>query len=172
MTTAHATSLHTLPIEPLTTEAFAPFGDVIEATASVRQYPINQGTTIRYHALAQVETAGDDAEAIISIFRGQQFDLPLTLHTMERHPLGSQAFIPMAGQQFLVVVCQGGERPDADTLRAFITNGTQGVNYRTGTWHHALLNLAEKGDFLVVDRSGAGNNCDECALPEPVTITG
>jgi len=170
MTTVHTTPLSALPIEPLTADAFAPFGDVIEATASARQYPINQGTTIRYHALAQVEIAGDDAEAIISIFRGQQFNLPITLHTMERHPLGSQAFIPMASQQFLVVACLGGERPDANSLRAFITNGTQGVNYRAGTWHHALLNLAEASDFLVVDRSGAGNNCDEYVLPEPVTI--
>jgi ureidoglycolate lyase len=157
-------------IEPLSAEAFAEFGEVIEATATARHYPINQGTTMRYHRLAAVQTLGDGAEAIISIFRGQRFQLPLTIQTMERHPLGSQAFMPLAGQRFLVVVAAGGERPDPTRLHAFITNGAQGVNYRNGTWHHALLNLADASDFLVVDRGGPGHNCDECLLPAPVTI--
>jgi len=159
-----------IAIQPLTVEAFAEFGEVIEATATAHHYPINQGTTVRYHRLATVQTLGDGAEAIISIFRGQRFQLPLTIQTMERHPLGSQAFMPLAGQRFLVVVAAGGDRPDPARLFAFITNGAQGVNYRRGTWHHALLNLAEAGDFLVVDRGGPGHNCDECLLPEPLTI--
>jgi ureidoglycolate lyase len=83
---------------------------------------------------------------------------------LERHPLSSQLFMPLAGQPFLVVVAAAGEDPDAAAVRAFATNGRQGVNYRRGTWHHPLIAIGDAGEFLVIDRAGEGRNCDEISF--------
>ncbi|MBA1272330.1 ureidoglycolate lyase [Stutzerimonas azotifigens] len=152
--------MRTLQIEPLTKDAFAPFGDVIE-TAGSDYFMINNGSTRRYHQLATVQTGLPEDKAIISIFRAQALPMPLTVRMLERHPLGSQAFVPLHGKSFLVVVAPASDLPDADQVRAFLADGSQGVNYHRGVWHHPILALAPEDDFLVVDRSGAGNNCDE-----------
>ncbi|KOP53603.1 MULTISPECIES: ureidoglycolate lyase [Pseudomonas syringae group] len=149
-----------LTIEPLTKEAFAPFGDVIETDGS-DHFMINNGSTMRFHRLAEVETAQPDDKAIISIFRAQALQLPLTIGMLERHPLGSQAFIPLLGKPFLIVVAPVGDAPEPELTRAFVTNGRQGINYHRGVWHHPVLTIEKQDDFLVVDRSGSGNNCDE-----------
>lgn len=153
-------------IEALTKEAFAPFGEVIEAEGS-SWYPINAGTTERYHRLATVES---DGTVGISIFRGDGFQFPVHLSVLERHPIGSQAFFPVSGNDYLVVVAEGGERPDLATIRAFLAKPTQGVNYRSGTWHHPLLCLEREGDFLVVDRVDGAPNCDEVPLETQLII--
>lgn len=152
--------MRTLTIEPLTKAAFAPFGDVIE-TAGSDHFMINNGSTQRFHRLAEVQTATADDKAIISIFRAQPLEMPLTVRMLERHPLGSQAFVPLKGKPFLIVVAPVGDVPLAGEVRAFITDGVQGVNYHRGVWHHPILTIAQEDDFLVVDRSGEGNNCDE-----------
>ncbi len=152
--------MRTLIIEPLTKEAFAPFGDVIETEGS-DFFMINNGSTRRYHKLATVETHLPDDQAIISIFRAEALKMPLTIRMLECHPQGSQAFVPLLGKPFLVVVAPPGDSPDPAQVRAFISDGRQGVNYRRGVWHHPVLAIAAQDDFLVVDRSGAGNNCDE-----------
>ena len=154
-----------LKVEPLTHEAFAPFGDVIEASDSVHHFTINAGNTERYHDLANVDV-GADGKAIVSIFRGQPRELPFTVAMMERHPKGSQAFIPMSGRPYLVVVADKNSKPTAGDLRCFLAQPGQGVNYAKGVWHHPLLALYETSDFLVVDRSGPGGNCDEVGLDE------
>lgn len=153
-----------IPIEPLTAEAFAPFGDVI-TTEGKDYFMINNGSTRRYHKLATVEAEGQEASAIISIFRAQALPMPLTVTMMERHPLGSQAFIPLKGQPFLILVGPKGDQLDPASLRCFISDGSQGVNYHKGVWHHPVLALAAEDDFLVVDRSGSGNNCEEIFFP-------
>ena len=160
-----------LKIEPLTHAAFAPFGEVIEASDAVRHFPINAGNTERFHDLAKLD-AGPDGRLIVSIFRGQPRTLPFTVSMMERHPLGSQAFMPLSGRAYLVVVAPPGEAPTAHTLRCFLASGQQGVNYATGTWHHPLLALDEVSDFLVIDRSGTAPNCDEIPLDPPALIPG
>ncbi|KPC28369.1 Ureidoglycolate lyase [Pseudomonas syringae pv. cilantro] len=152
--------MRTLTIEPLTKEAFAPFGDVIETDGS-DHFMINNGSTMRFHRLAEVDTAQPDDKAIISIFRAQALPMPLTIGMLERHPLGSQAFIPLLGHPFLIVVAPVGEAPESALTRAFVSNGRQGVNYHRGVWHHPVLTIEKQDDFLVVDRSGSGNNCDE-----------
>ncbi len=149
-----------LIIEPLSKEAFAPFGDVIETDGS-DHFMINNGSTMRFHRLAEVAMATPDDKAIISIFRAEALDMPLTVSMLERHPLGSQAFIPLLGKPFLIVVAPIGDVPESGLTRAFITNGRQGVNYHRGVWHHPVLTIEKRDDFLVVDRSGSGNNCDE-----------
>lgn len=95
----------TLTPQPLTREAFAPFGDVIEASDAVRHFTINGGNTERYHDLANIEP-GTDGKVIVSIFRGQARQLPFTVEMMERHPKGSQAFVPMSGRPYLIVVAR------------------------------------------------------------------
>ena len=160
--------------EPLTAAAFAPFGDVIEARDSAQRLQVNQGLAERYHDLANVELAGSGARVLISIFRSQPRQFPLFLSVLERHPLGSQAFMPLAALPYLVVVAPGGDVPDVQALRCFTAVPGQGVNYARGTWHHPLLSLRTTTDFLVIDRGGAGINLEEHALlaqhiqiPEP-----
>ena len=156
-----------LTVEPLKPQEFAPFGEVLDiAAAELRM--INEGTTERYHALAhaEIDAAGT---AIVSLFRGQPRSFPYRVHMMERHPLGSQAFYPLADRPWLVVVA-----PDEDGRpgmpRAFLANGRQGVNYRANVWHHPLMALQEVSDFLVVDRDGEGDNLEEHTYPVPYRI--
>jgi ureidoglycolate lyase len=152
-----------LDAEPLTARAFAPFGDVID-TRTAEYFPINAGRTRRYHDLATVETLGEEPRTLISIFVSQPVVLPLELDFLERHPLGSQAFMPLHEERFLVVVAPPGDTIDPKQVRAFITDGCQGVNYRVGTWHAIQSVLEREGEFLVVDRGGEGDNCDEYPL--------
>ena len=148
-----------LTIEPLTKQAFAPFGDVIE-TAGAQEFSINEGTTTRYHDLAAVDVGREEGKPILSVFRATPRPQPIVIRMMERHPIGSQAFYPLARQDWLVVVCDGVDAPDPATLKCFGADGAQGVNYRPNTWHHPLLVLQPQ-DFLVVDRAGPGDNLEE-----------
>lgn len=149
-----------LTIEPLTKQAFAEFGDVIEA-ANSDYFMINNGSTRRYHKLASTDVQDQGGQAIISIFQATPLNYPLTITMLERHPLGSQAFIPLLGQPYLIVVAPKGDNPSLDQCRAFISNGRQGVNYAKGVWHHPVLALTDQDQFLIVDRGGEGHNCDE-----------
>ena len=160
--------MSTILIEPLTAEAFAPFGQVIEM-AGANHYPINSGMTERYHDLAKVELAGVHARPLISIFRGQPYELPLTLKLVERHPLGSQAFYPLSDRPFLVVVAEDLSGVPA-TPRAFLTAPGQGVNIAMNTWHGVLTPLETASDFLVVDRGGDGNNLEEYSFATPYLV--
>ncbi|MFP4043331.1 MAG: ureidoglycolate lyase [Rhodosalinus sp.] len=152
--------------EPLTAEAFAPFGDVLEATGAPDRI-INQGRCGRWHDLARLDFGA--GRAGISLFEAEARSLPLTLEMMERHPLGAQAFLPMRADPFLVVVA-----PDAGGApgrpRAFLTDGAQGVNYLRGTWHGVLTPLAAPGRFAVVDRIGEGRNLEEHWFEPPWVV--
>lgn len=159
-----------LPVERLTAERFARFGDVIAAEAARQHFAINGGNTERYHDLARIET-DPQGRPLISIFRGQPRELPFAVALLERHPLGSQAFMPLGAQPYLIVVARAGDAPAPDDLRAFLAQPGQGVNYAPGVWHHPLLALNEVSDFLVIDRGGPGNNCDEITLTEPRYLT-
>ena len=154
-----------LVAEPLTREAFAPFGDVID-TDGAESFPINQGRTERFHALSRGELSGATDRGILSIFRGQPMT-PLEITLMERHPLGSQSFIPMNNVDFLAVVAPPGDFDEA-AVRVFLVKGHQGVTYHAGTWHAPLLPLTADADYLVVDRQGLGQNCDEVDLQQSI----
>ncbi len=149
--------------QPLTAATFAPYGDVIE-TAGRDFFMINNGSTRRYHRLADIDV--DGGSAIISIFRAQPLQMPLTVRMMERHPLGSQAFMPLKGNPFMILVAEPGDALQSSQVRAFISDGQQGVNYHRGVWHHPVLACVADDDFLVVDRQGEGNNCDEFYFSE------
>ena len=154
-----------MTIQPLTREAFAPFGDVVEFEGS-DSFPINNGMADRYHDLAGVELGGEQSRAIISLVASRQFDMPRKVDHLEYHPLGSQAFLPLDAIPFIVVVSPAATDPDLSQLRAFVTNGKQGINYRLGTWHHVLLTPYQSMRFICVDRAGAGNNCIDHHIPE------
>jgi ureidoglycolate lyase len=153
---------HVLTIEPLSSEAFKPFGDVIEASDAARHFAINDGYAERYHDLARVDVTSSGGHALINIFRAKPRGLPFELRLLERHPLGSQAFVPLSLLPYLVVVAPAAAEPDLNCVRCFHAAPGQGVNYARGTWHHPLIALHALCDFLVVDRGGAADdtNCD------------
>ena len=154
-----------LQVQPLSAEAFKPFGDVIQANDAAKHFSINQGYAERYDRLALVDANDLGGQAGISIFRAKARPMPIELSVLEKHPLGSQAFMPISGHAYLVVVAPGGNAPEIDKAQCFLASAAQGVNYAKGTWHHPLLALHD-GDFLVVDRSGAKGdmNCVEFSL--------
>ncbi|SAK54349.1 ureidoglycolate lyase [Caballeronia ptereochthonis] len=158
-----------LAIEPLTRAAFKPFGDVIELDGA-KQIPINLGTTIRFHDLCNVDVTEQGGHTLVNLFRGQPRALPFEVKMMERHPLGSQAFVPLDDRPYLVVVAPAGDL-DESKIRAFVTSGWQGVNYAKGVWHHPLLSLGKVSDFIVVDRGGEGHNLNEQDLKESLWLT-
>ncbi|MEM6694433.1 MAG: ureidoglycolate lyase [Pseudomonadota bacterium] len=156
-------------IEALSAAAFAPFGDVLDC-ASVPDKVINQGLCGRYHDRAQLDF-GADGRAGVSLFNAVPREMPLTLEMVERHPLGSQCFVPMHMLPFLVVVAPDtGGRPG--TPRAFLTEPGQAVNYHRGTWHGVLTPLAAPGLFAVIDRIGPGDNLEEHWFDAPFTVVG
>jgi ureidoglycolate lyase len=156
----------TLTTAPLTAVAFAPFGDVIEAAGA--SFPINDGMCDRFHDRARLEFA-EGGRAGISVGRGRPYGLPHTFTLVERHPLGSQAFVPMSGDPYLVVVAPDEDgRPGAPL--AFLAGPGQGVNYLRGTWHGVLTPLGRPASFLIVDRIGPGDNLEEFRYPEPWTV--
>ncbi|MGD9582750.1 MAG: ureidoglycolate lyase [Lysobacterales bacterium] len=151
-----------LEVEPLSRAAFAAFGEVIEASGASVRYPINQGSAMRFHALAQADCHSAGGTTLISIVRAEPRALPFTLRLLERHPLGSQAFVPLSAARYLIVVATSPtQRP-----RVFLADSGQGINFFRGTWHHPLLALDRESDFLVVDRGGPGENCEEQTLAQ------
>lgn len=147
-----------LVAEPLTKQAFAPFGDVIEIEGAT-PFTINQGFAGRFNDLANVDVCDDGGAANISIVMARPRPVPIALQVMERHPLGSQMFFPLQERAWLVAVCA--DPQDTTSYRAFRATGRQGVNYRKGAWHHPLLVLDDESRFLVVDRKGPGTNLEE-----------
>lgn len=159
----------TLRAMPLTAAEFEPFGDVIE-TRGARHFPINAGTFERYHDLTRADPGEDGATLISIVTCTQASALPHRVTVMERHPLGSQAFMPLSVTPMVIVVAPPGDEPDAKELRAFVSDGTQGINYHRGTWHMPLIAMRSGERFLVVDRGGAGANCDEYRLTDEIIV--
>lgn len=169
----------TLQLQPLSSAAFAPFGDIIEPAAAGRHYDINEGLTHRYDDVSRARVmpahgshtaaCSHQADLGFSIFRASPVALPFTLRRLERHPLGTQAFINTCNVAYAIVVAPPGAF-DRNALRAFLAAPGQSINYHAGTWHHYLLALA-RADFVVLDRIGDGN-CEDVELADPVTLIG
>ena len=158
----------TVKAEPLTREAFAPFGDVIEAEGDP-SFMINSGQCGRYDDIARPQSLDSDGQVALSVAHSDPTALPLSLGLMERHPLGSQAFIPMEGTRLIVTVApdEGGE---PGMPRAFISSGKQGIQYKPNTWHGVLAPLSGPSNFLIVDRVGSGGNLEEYRFETPYTV--
>ena len=157
----------TLTVQPLTAANFTPFGDVIELSGEP-DYRINRDMCGRYHDLAKLDFAAN-GRAGISLFHSQPYELPLVLDMVERHPLGSQAFLPIASEPYLVIVA-----PDRDGVplepQVFLAQANQGVNYHRGTWHGVLTPLQRPSLFAVVDRIGNGDNLEEYWFETPYQV--
>lgn len=150
----------------LTASAFAPFGDVLDCSGDADKI-INQGKCGRYHDRAVMDFS--DGRAGISIFQSEARSLPYQLDLLERHPEGSQAFIPMSQHPYLVIVApDAGDEPGVPL--AFVAGAGQGVNYHRGTWHGVLTPLHAPGRFAIVDRIGDGANLEEHWLAEPYEV--
>ena len=156
-----------IPLEPLTAQAFATFGDVL-STQGAHDKLINAGLCRRWHDRARLDF-GADGRAGISIFLAEARSLPYRLDLLERHPDGAQCFVPMHQHPFLVIVAPDqGDRPGPP--RAFLTDGAQAVNFHRGTWHGVLTPLHAPGLFAVIDRIGPTPNLEEYPLPRPLTV--
>ena len=156
--------------EILTPDAFAPFGQLLHAGGGER-FMINDGWAQRHHRLAEPDVDTGGGRCIISLFQATRRPFPLEIAMLERHPLGSQAFLPADPQPWLVVVAEG-DAPRVQDCRAFLASGEQGVQYAKGVWHHPLLILAKTQNFWVVDRAGDGDNLEEVHFPDPCCLSG
>ncbi len=158
----------TLRTEPLTAAAFAPFGDVLDASGAPDKL-INQGLCERYHDRARLDF-GPDGRAGISVFNAEARALPYTCDLVERHPDGSQAFIPMTAAPFLVIVA-GDDSGKPHGFRAFLTAPGQAINILRNTWHGVLTPLSAPGLFTVIDRIGDTPNLEEFKLETCLLVT-
>ncbi len=155
---------------PINKSNFAPFGEVIDLD-DAEEIPINQGLTTRFHDLMKIDVDDHGGRPIVNVFRTSPLPLPHRVTVMERHPLGSQGFIPMGTQPFLVLVGRDCDKPGRDDLSLFITNGSQGINLKKNTWHHFQIVLGTVQDFLVIDRGGEGCNLEEIQIYDDLWIT-
>lgn len=158
-----------LQAEPLSKDRFALYGDVIETSREASD-GMNDARFERFDDLCKVDLV-QDGEIAVSIARCRTpTSLPLRLDMVERHPLGSQAFIPLSPCKMLVVVAPPEASVEASALRAFVTNGQQGINYRRGTWHMPLISFEKGQKYLIIDRGGNEPNCDTHTLDEIVLL--
>jgi ureidoglycolate lyase len=151
-----------LAVQALTASAFRPYGDVIEASQAAHGLRINDGTAERFDDLAHLDLGAEGGRPLLSLFRARARALPLHVRVVERHRLGSQAFMPLDREPFLVIVAAAavGTTPQRQDLQCFLAQPGQGVNFARGTWHHPLVALTG-GDFLVIDR-GAADGAVDC----------
>ena len=155
-----------MKIEPLTRDAFASFGDVveIEGTAPIS---INQGFAERFNNLANIDVSVDGGEVNISLFTAIPRPKPIAIKLMERHPLGTQLFYPLQNEDWLVLVCA--DPKIESSYKLFQASGTQGINYARNAWHHPLL-VHSKSRFIIIDRKGPGTNLEEAMLQKPLHL--
>jgi len=135
---------------------FATYGDLVSSD-DVKPMDINAGYAKRFDNLANINTSKNEGKTIISIFSALKRTFPMKIDMMEKHPLGSQAFIPMKETTFLSFVAPPGEKPAIDKIESFIIPPKTGINYKPGTWHFPLIST-ENTNFLVIDRKGDGEN--------------
>jgi ureidoglycolate lyase len=152
-----------LHASPLNAESFAPYGEVIETESRDYRW-INDGTCRRFDGLANVDVLEAGGRPLLSIIEASPRALPLRVRALERHPLSSQAFFPLQPEPFLVIVAADGVLPIADRIHVYLSSGRQGINYRRNTWHHSLVAVRQVSRFLVVDRGGPRENCEEIAV--------
>ena len=158
----------TLTAQALTAKGFAAYGDVIEADpTSEKHFSINGGLIERFNDLAHVDVTTESGRPLINLaICNHATQFPYQVPLLERHPLGSQAFIPMDDTPMIVVVAPAGDTIVPEKIEAFITNGEQGINYHKGVWHMPMSPLKAGIKMLMIDRGGPGHNCDERALTD------
>lgn len=168
MSDSPAPQLRRLRVQPLTSERFNRFGDVLDASG-VCDHLANNGAVQVFRDRAGLDFDMQGGRASVSIVRSAPSSLPLQIKVMENHPLGSQAFAPLGGGEWLVLAAPAG-RLDPAAIEAFRVAPNQGVNYRRGVWHHPLIALNQVSDFLILERAGEGDNLTLEPLAEPLEI--
>ena len=143
------------PIE-ITRKNFAAYGDLISSD-NIKPIDINAGYAKRFDNLANINTSRDGGKTIISIFSTLKRTFPMKINMMEKHPLGSQAFIPMRETNFIVFVAPPGDKPEINKIESFVVSRGMGINYKPDIWHFPLIST-ENMNFLVMDRKGTGDN--------------
>ena len=140
----------------ITSKNFKKFGDLI-STKKIKPININNGYAKRFNNLCKINTSLKKGNTIMSIFSAKKRKFPMKIKMMEKHPLGSQAFVPMSATKFLVFVAPKGDKPDINKIQSFLVPKQTGVNYKAGIWHFPLISMKNM-NFLIVDRKGKGNN--------------
>ena len=140
----------------ITNKNFKKFGDLI-STKKIKPININNGYAKRFNNLCKINTSSKKGNTIMSIFSAKKRKFPMKIKMMEKHPLGSQAFVPMSATKFLVFVAPKGDKPDINKIQSFLVPKQTGVNYNAGIWHFPLISMKNM-NFLIVDRKGKGNN--------------
>lgn len=161
----------TLKAEPLTRDRFAMYGEVIDASRDAGAADaMNEARFDRFDDLCHVDIINAGSVAVSIARCRTPTSLPLRLDMVERHPLGSQAFVPLGPCRMVIVVAPPGEGVEVGDLRAFVTNGRQGFNYRRGTWHMPLVGFDEGQEYLVIDRGGNEANCETHTIDDFVFV--
>ena len=140
----------------ITRKNFKKFGDLI-STKKIRPININNGYAKRFDNLCKINTSSKKGNTIVSIFSAKKRKFPMSIKMMEKHPLGSQAFIPMNETKFFVFVAPKGKKPNINSIKSFLVPKQTGINYKPGIWHFPLISTKNM-NFLVIDRKGIGNN--------------
>ncbi len=140
----------------ITRKNFQKFGDLISIKKK-KSININDGYAKRFDNLCKINTSSKKGKTIMSIFSAKKRKFPMNIKMMEKHPLGSQAFVPMNETTFLVFVAPKGKRPNTKKIESFIVPKQTGINYKPGIWHFPLIS-SKNMNFLVIDRKGIGNN--------------
>ncbi|MDX1404917.1 MAG: ureidoglycolate lyase [Woeseiaceae bacterium] len=155
---------------PISADAFAPYGELIYASDASRA-SMNDARFDRYRDLANIDVADGGGQVSISIARCRKpSEFPYTIGMLECHPHGSQAFIPLTPFAFIVVVAPSGENVDENRITAFVTDGTQGINYRKGVWHMPMIATQQGQQFLIIDRAPSADNLREVKLDSPLSL--
>ena len=162
-------TLGILTCQPLTPQAFSPYGEVLNLFAPAQQ-TINQGTSGRLDLPGGLDLAGDQGQAVLAVFHALAQNPEGPCHMLERHQLGSQTFVPLTGARCRLLVALGHDQPDLRTLRCFEVTGQQGFTLHKGTWHHPLMAL-DSGAFLVLERQGPTEDCEIHPLPVSVRLS-
>ena len=158
-----------LKLQPLCQETFYEFGDVIDDSEKREIDEINYGHTQKIRCDSIVDTHLQNGRTVINLYKTRPVELPFEVKKMERHPIGTQAFINIDDNPAIVIVAKRGEF-DATELRAFLVRSDQAINYHKGTWHHHNLCLDSSTRFIVVERDGSEGNCEEIDIPENIRI--
>lgn len=165
---AQVIDMRELQIHPISRTAFAPYGDLIEANATIPD-AINAGTVQRFTDLTRIYLTEAGTQACVHVYRSTAQGGDIQVRDLECHPFGSQLFMPLQGQRFIAVVAPSGEAPRPANVRAFLIGGGRGINLYPGVWHHPLLSLTE-GDYLVIERTDPSRNLEQAALSEHIRL--
>ena len=159
----------TLPVRPLTAEAMAPFGSVIERVPG--GVAVNGGSSQRHEAVATLDLHRDAGRGVLAVYDARARRFPFAASVLERHRLSDQVFLPLGGPRrcVLLLAPAGVEQPQATDCVALLSNGQQGLRIAAGTWHHGLLAL-DDGPWAVLERRAAAPDCDEVNLGTTITL--